>query len=331
MPPQEASVALRPSTRRTTRRPSQAENKFVSILYNSIDKSRIPDEASFEVMKAMSTNVKNKFCELKDVRDGGFADMVVEVVNEPYDLGDRYTLWVSDYSENPSFYHFSFEGFNQTRPAQNADPNGDPNGYLVNYPLRKKQHAEWAGPFGKRSMQVTCYEPHASAIRELELSRGAWVTLKNVQVKFGHNGANLEGFLREDRNTKGVRINIVPMDISGDPETVRPELKNALRRRRDYEKKKRKQVKHLVNAATNKGKRKAEQALPPGPSAPNRRMRRDALQSKANRARKEEGGEEGIEAEKEEAEAVFAADLNVQGEQACFQTLRLASPKLTTM
>jgi hypothetical protein len=188
----------------------------------------------------MSTNINKKFSELKDVRDGVFIDAVVQIVKEPFDLGDKYTLWVSDYTEHSSFYPYGLMGGNYTE--------------------REIAKSEWPGPYGKRSMQMTCFEPHASVIRDQDLSAGTWIALRNLQIKLGHNSANLEGYLREDRRAQGIKINITKLDHQNS-ETARPELKNALRRKRDYENSKKAELKSIIEAAEAGRKRKAQMDL----------------------------------------------------------------------
>ena len=51
-------------------------------------------------MASQSVNVKNKFSLLKSLEPNRFSDIIVQVVKEPYDEGDRMTLWVTDYTEN---------------------------------------------------------------------------------------------------------------------------------------------------------------------------------------------------------------------------------------
>ncbi|PNY29712.1 Uncharacterized protein TCAP_00370, partial [Tolypocladium capitatum] len=274
-PPEEASVALRPSTRKQTSGLSKAELGFVAVLYHTIDKERLPAQEKFEDMRERSSNVKDKFRELKDVLDGNFADTVVQIVRDPYDLGDKFTLWVSDYTENQLFFHFSFTGGNVAEGQV-----GDPFGYLAKFSNSQKK-AEWTGPFGKRSMQVTCFEPHASVIRNQGLSNGSWVSLRNMQFKLGHNGSNLEGYLREDRGAHGIKINIVPLNPTEDPESVSPQLKNAIRRLRDYEKAKKGQLKDMADAANAGRKRKADLGLDTEqPTKMNSRAQRKAERAK---------------------------------------------------
>ncbi|PFH56151.1 hypothetical protein XA68_16974 [Ophiocordyceps unilateralis] len=248
-PPRDALLALRPCIKRAARVPTPEEAKFVSVLYQAINRDRVPSADSFEVMKAQSANVKDKFCELKDVTEGRFVDLVVEIVRAPFHDGDKCTLWVSDYTENELFFKFSFTGDTAT-----GDQVGDPQGYMSKFSSKAPNDGR---PFGKRSMQITCFEPHASSMRQEELSSGSWVYLRNIQIKFGRSGSNLEGFLRQDRHDSGTKVSIELLDVSGGSTPISPQLKKALRRKRDYNKEKKEQVRDLAEAAKAGQKRKA--------------------------------------------------------------------------
>ncbi|KAL5094153.1 hypothetical protein Trisim1_008261 [Trichoderma cf. simile WF8] len=226
-PPEGALKALRPQQRKTTHSPGQTVHEYVSSLYHSIDKKSLPSEAEFQEMKTKSANATDKFKELKDVRDSTFADVIVQLVKQPYDTSDKITLWVSDFTENDSFFHFAFKGF-----GGDGGQAPDPFGYGVNLPYGAGTGGEWKGPFGKRSMQVTCFEPHTGFIRERGLSTGSWVMLRNLHIRYGNNAANLEGYLRSDR-----KIHVIQMDTT-DTEAPDPRLKEAVRRFRDYEREK---------------------------------------------------------------------------------------------
>ncbi|KAK2590518.1 hypothetical protein QQS21_011804 [Conoideocrella luteorostrata] len=318
-PIKDASRALRPSTRKKSYRPpSKVENEFVSVLHSSINKERLPTATEFEVMKINSTNVKKKFSELKDVRDGKFVDTVAQIVREPYDLGDKYTLWISDYTENPLFYHYQLMGGR----GQGGDPDGHANKFGTS-----PSSSEWSGPFGKLSLQVTCFEPHASVIRKHKLTVGAWLSLRNMQIKFGHNNVNLEGYVREDREAPG-KIN-VSQEQTHDSEATRPELKSALRRKRDYEKVKKEQLHLLTEAATAGAKRRAE--IDPDserPSKSNGRAKRKAIRAPLQQAYKEKQKQANGESPPTVDIAMDApTDLNIQGKS--FQPQTTHRPPLT--
>ncbi|KAM0435177.1 hypothetical protein ACHAPT_003267 [Fusarium lateritium] len=250
-PPADASCALYPPAKSKDRLPDNKENAFVSQMYHSIDKDRLPTEVEFENMVITSTNVKDKFSLLENVKDGMFCDMVVQVVKPPYDGGDKATLWVADYTQNPSFFNFTYGPENLP-----GGRDGDPYGYTDKF-IDTSSTANWTGPFGKRSMQITCWEPHATVIREADIAVGQWVSLRNVQIKVGRNNSNLEGFLREDRGAGGVKLGICPLSAD-DPENINPQMKDALRRKRDYERLKKNQLKDMTEASKAGQKRKSE-------------------------------------------------------------------------
>ncbi|KAG6005684.1 hypothetical protein E4U54_000293 [Claviceps lovelessii] len=279
----DASKALRPSTHcPNSRSLNPAEREFVSVLYASVNKERLPTASEFEMSKINSTNVKNKFSELKDVQDNKFVDTVVQIVREPYDQGDKITLWVSDYTENPLFYQHQLMG----GKGQQTNPYG----YTTTSDMPASK-SEWSGPLGKLSMQITCYEPHASVIREEKLTQGSWVSIRNLQIKFGHSMVNLEGFLREDRGVQGVKINI-SQETAHDPQYTRVEVKNALRRKLQYEKARKTQIKELAEAAIAGAKRRAELCLE-GEPAPKitAKDRRHMKRAQKTQAKKEQDGE----------------------------------------
>lgn len=233
-----ARAALREPPRKPSREPDAKENEYVLWLWGKIDKSAVPDQEKFAVRTEQSLNVKNKFSLLQDVKERKFADLVVQVVREPYDLGDKICLWVSDYSaEHAAFFNRTEDGAHLADGMLHRD--GDPYGYTDRFRRKSAQPAQadgaWQGPYGKRSIQLTCWEPHANFIRE-NVHVNDWVNLRNVQISYGHNSLNLEGFVREDRDFPS-RVCVDVLDTGVDREIADPRLHDALRRKRDYEKK----------------------------------------------------------------------------------------------
>ncbi|KAI0600412.1 hypothetical protein F4775DRAFT_545714 [Biscogniauxia sp. FL1348] len=235
-PPSSAKRALVPPQRSNEPPPGEKENEYVSWLFHAIDKDIVPDAATFNLQVNQSRRVKDKFATLSSVSTGQFCDVIVHVVKEPYRLLDMTTLWVSDYTENENFYKFSWDA-----AKESVGRDGDPYGY-VNTAIAEAKN--WPGPFGRRSMQVTCFEPHASFVRS-EVKAGQWVRLRNLQIKFGRNMNNLEGFLREDRSSYNGQLSVDILQTN-DPETCDIKLKEAVRRKLDYEKAKKKQQKSFA-------------------------------------------------------------------------------------
>ena len=222
--PKPADGALRNSQKKLKHTSSSKENSYVTWLYHRMHKGDIPDDELFTERKSQSLNVKDKFCLLKDVEESKFCDMVVDIVKNWHEGGDKVTLWVSDYTKNSKFFpHKADTGLNHQ----------DPYGYTSS--ATQLGTRKWRIPYGKRSMQLTCYEPHAQYIRE-QYDDGDWAIIRNVQIKFGHNMGNLEGFLREDpssmTNSKVLISLINPTEV--DPDAVHPRLKEALCRKRHY-------------------------------------------------------------------------------------------------
>ncbi|KAJ8122797.1 hypothetical protein ONZ43_g1098 [Nemania bipapillata] len=247
-PPQSARDALRPPY--STRQPSEKEHEYVSWFYHNTNKDSIPDASTFQKQVDQSTHMKDKFCRLEDAVDSKFCDVIAHVVKAPFDEIEKTTLWVSDYTENDSFHKFSWDGAKQL-----GGTNGGPYGYLDT-----DIHAasKWTGPFGKRSMQVTCFEPHASHVKS-EVQLGEWIRIRNLRIKFGNNGLNLEGVLHEDRDFSRQQVEV----LKWEKDDCDPRLKEAIRRKKEYEKLKKKQLKTFAENETPGGagtKRKADES-----------------------------------------------------------------------
>ena len=293
-PPADASVARTPSSSaRSQNQLSKTELGYVSLLYHSINKDRIPTVEEYEAIVVQSRSVRDKFRELKDV-DEGFCDLIVHLVREPYDMSDKMTLWVSDYTENAAFFNVGSSAVNAT-----GFEDGDPHGYVVKFKGSAEKHINEDRPSGKRSMQITCWEPHASAIRESKISKGTWVLMKNVQVKFGRDVGNLEGYLREDRGAHGVRISIFALDTA-DRQSMDPRHVEALRRYREYERFTKSQLKQIGDAAKAGQKRKSLLTTEEQPTKLNSSARRLALRKAEREKAVQRELEEKVPSEKPE-------------------------------
>lgn len=302
--PSEASCALCPPSSLKDTAPGNKENAFVSAMYHSIDKSRLPSEETFETMVVASRNVKDKFKLLQDIQEGCFCDIVAQVVRPPHDGGDKMTLWVSDYTENPLFHNFSV-GFDESSIGRD----GDPFGYTDKYTTAANPPG-WPGPFGKRCIQITCWEPHVTALRDQDIGTLAWVLIKNLQIKLGHSGANLEGFLREDRDPYGPKISIRMVGSNPDSENFDPRAKEGLQRKRQYERLRKGQAREIKEALRAGQKRKHGVESKSEPKKGNSKSRRNEKRSKS-RANKQ-----GEAREPTEQGVVPLMDLNSRGKLA---------------
>ncbi|XXH00084.1 hypothetical protein Hte_006426 [Hypoxylon texense] len=246
-PPKSAKQALEDPLQPKKWVPGDKEHEYVAWLYHAINKDAVPDATTFDSKVNQSRNLRQKFQILSDVQDGNFYDIIGRVIKDPFNQMDKATLWVSDYTENDAFYKFSYDP-----EGTSKGQDGDSYGYTT---MKSAESSNWPGPYGKRSIQVTCFGLHAEFVSN-KVEAGDWVRLRNLHVKYGHNSNNLEGFLREDRGYGvggGVRVDILPTD---DPENADDQLKAAIRRRRDYEKTLKSQRKSLI--ANQGGKRKGD-------------------------------------------------------------------------
>ena len=244
-PPQSALCALQsPQNARTL---GEADHEYVSCLYHFTNRDSIPDEITFQNRVDQSARRKDKFCKLDSVIDGQFCDVIVNVVKAPFDEIDKTTLWVSDYTENDAFHKFSWDGVKLG--AHGRDQYG---GYTDTLTATK-----WVGPFGRRSMQITCFEPHASQVKS-EVQLGQWIRFRNLRIKFGKSGLNLEGVLHEDRDFNN-RLQIEVLKLN-EKDNCDPKLRDAIQRKKEYENLKKQQKSFAENemAGGAGGKRKAE-------------------------------------------------------------------------
>lgn len=250
-PPGSARQALEPTSEPGRWMPDARVHDFVPWLYHTIDKSGIPehDEFRVQVERSLNVSIKEKFSTLEKVRAGRYHDVIVQVVKDPFDEGETMSLWVTDYTQNDEFFLFSWDS--EHKPD---DVDYDQNMYTTG---NNKSSRNWPGPFGKRSMQVSCWQPHAGFVRE-KVEAGTWVRLRNLHVKFGHNSKNLEGFLHEDQMAQRSRVQVEILPTT-DPANMDDRLKEALKRKRHYLKSKKTQkMSYSANERESGGKRKAD-------------------------------------------------------------------------
>lgn len=268
-----AGDALKPPRRRVHRKPDQKENEYALWLFNKV--GQVPDRDQVAHRAAQTLNLRDKFTLLQDVEYRKFADLIVQVVKEPFDLGDLMTLWVSDYTENSGFFNKTDNDSEWVdgKPIRDGDAFGYTNKWRKSTGSMAAEE-KWLGPHGKRSIQVTCWEPHADFIRKNVRVRD-WIHLRNVEIGLGKNNTNTEGFLHGDREYPD-RIYVRVLDSGADRETIDPRLKEAIRRKRDLER-------EHKRASKEGEKRKAEGPPQNGNCDARRKRKRDkarALQEK---------------------------------------------------
>ncbi|CAF3443304.1 unnamed protein product [Fusarium graminearum] len=297
--PGEASCAVYPGASANDTSPNGQENTFVSWMYHTINRDRVPVQEEYEQRVTASANVKKKFSLLQDVKEEQFCDIVAQIVRSPYDSGDRITLWVSDYTENSWFFNYSIGAGDAS-----LGRDGDPYGYTDKFTTAAKT-TDWPGPYGKRSMQITCWEPHASAIRDQGIDIGSWVDARNIHIKTGHNGNNLEGFLREDRDARSSKFGVQKVDMTVGPDCVNPHAKAALQRKREYERLRKEQLKDIREASKAGEKRKKCMEA-------NKETKKENSKARRKAKRKREATRQDQDDDQAEEDATQIEDLNTR-------------------
>lgn len=255
--------------------PTPVELAYVTWLKTRSDQLTLPSDVDFNMKVAQSSNIKDKFGLLKDVKAGEFRNILGEVV-KIIDRGfDNVTIYLSDYTPNPNFYNKAWgEGAND---AQGRD--GDQFGYVK---LKKKEADDWPGPYGKLCIQLTLFDGHAAFVRE-SVKPGVWVMLTNVAINFGKMGGFLEGFLRGDRHAFDGKIQVKILNMTEDLDEADPRWKDALRRKLEWWKKFNNQKAELLDQAGGlPSKRKSnDEDKAKGNSKRRRKERRAAAEKKA--------------------------------------------------
>lgn len=121
---------------------------------------------------------------IQDAKPRLLCQLIGQVVKiNPYD-SEKCLIWMTDYTENEGLNHFKKPG-----DDDDSGPEGDRFGYV------SEKKNGWPGPWGKLSILVTLWEPHASFARE-GLKPGDIVMFTYVRIK---EGRSLEAAVHEDR------------------------------------------------------------------------------------------------------------------------------------
>lgn len=206
-----------------------------------------------------------------------------------YDVSDRTTVYITDYTSNKNFYNHVMPGVNPILEGQDGDDFGYSNPMLIH---NSKKTNEWKGPYGKMSVQLTAFDDHSERFRE-HVKVGNWVKLLNVHFEFPKIGGCLEAKLRTDRCAHPGKIQVEVLAPPENKEDMDFLWKNALRRKRDYQetvKKQKREFEQEIEEVT--GKRKREDSEPVKMNGKLRRKeKRKAMQEKLEQKSKIEAGQ----------------------------------------
>ncbi|KAH8696667.1 hypothetical protein BGW36DRAFT_398152 [Talaromyces proteolyticus] len=178
--------------------------------------------AAIEVVEkapSIATNKRDKFCLIKGLTPGDFADLIVHVVKTWYE-DDKVNLYVTDYTVNKSLFNYEDKS-----DDEDEGRTGDKFGYLPNN-IRPSQ--VWRGPTGRMTLQITLWYPHSTFARE-NVKEDSYVSLNNVHVKSEKQYGRTEGIIHTDR-IYPEKLNIHILDNEDDD----PRFTELKKRKRDY-------------------------------------------------------------------------------------------------
>jgi len=268
-----AIVPWKTTTGFKCRQPTAAETGYVIWATIRAEKIILPSTQQFRDKSVQAMNVKEKFSLLKDVKPDHFYNILGQVIKIVHGSSGKVTMYLSDYTTNTLFYNYAWGEGGQISDRRD----GDEYGYTKS---RAKSVKAWPGPYGKMTIQLTLYDEHAEFVREnIEIEE--WVLLSNVQIKFGNSGGYLEGFLRTDRHSFQNKIQVRVMERAEEPDGNDSRWKEALRRKRDCEKKFEEQKQAILNHAAQLGDKRKR--VDEAPSKNNSKKRRQEKRAAAER------------------------------------------------
>ncbi|KAJ5803228.1 uncharacterized protein N7503_005678 [Penicillium pulvis] len=180
---------------------------------------------------------------IKDLEANCYVQIVGQVVKDHNYESDKSTIWITDYTVNESLVDYK-------KDDDETGTDGDKFGYLT------RKEDGWPGPWGKLTMQVTLWDPHAAYSRN-NVKPGDLVLLGSVRPKYSNHG-NLEGVVHEDKKfPEKVHLRTISSDYS-------EEAQELMKRRKAYweihgePKTENKQSKKQKKKATEKEKSREE-------------------------------------------------------------------------
>lgn len=130
-----------------------------------------------------------KFSLIRDMQVNNFYDLIGLVV-KTFSATQNFTLYITDYSRNPMVHSYEWPGNNA-----GEDEEG-------NFSRAKRGDGKWPGPWGQYTLQITLWDEHAVAARQiLQEAVGVYVGLKNVRAKKNGDG-RLEGVLHGEKTMR---------------------------------------------------------------------------------------------------------------------------------
>ena len=199
---------------------------------------------------------RDKFSQVKDMMINVFYDLVGEVV-KTFPSNGCVEVYITDYTSNSLLYNYEW---GQDDGGEGLSRDGDDYGYVP----RTSSKSKWPGPWGKMTLTVTLWPPHAY-FAQGSVKDGDFVHVRNMRAKFSRD-AKMEGVLHSDRLWPD-RVDITILDRDDD------RVKDVLRRKREYNKQFKAQSQAFVEESRGQ-KRKPPKDEKPLSKAQAKRMRK---------------------------------------------------------
>ncbi|KAL1889027.1 hypothetical protein Cpir12675_005945 [Ceratocystis pirilliformis] len=254
-------------------KPTQATLDILISVFNETTKPDSAEDGETVVISKISSASNKKFSLIKDIAPENWYNILVQLVHEPIQVGNKMHLWVTDYSSN------SMLAYSNGTFGDELNYLGDMNDDNAAPPCRTTQLP------AEMLLKVTLYGAHMDEFLSLEPKVSQWFHLQNVKIGF-HGAYTPQGAIHETANfTHDVRVKKVVVETEfSDKES---HLYAAARRRNNF----------LRNKSQSTPKESSTQQSPPAqlneakdnnkPSAPppskqkrNGRDRRKAKEAK---------------------------------------------------
>ncbi|KAJ5945558.1 hypothetical protein N7454_002397 [Penicillium verhagenii] len=190
-------------------------DKYTPEVQNNTWRTGVSQQPS-QIASSFQVKVKKQFLPvtlIKDLVVDQFTQIMGQVVKDNHYDSDKSSIWITDYTSNDYLV-------DHQRNGDNTGADGDSFGYLI------RSDDNWPGPWGKLTIQVTLWEPHAGWCRN-NVKLGDLVLLSYVRPKNSTNGS-LEGAVHQDKKFPN-KLHI--RTISSDYDQHAKEL---MKRRKEY-------------------------------------------------------------------------------------------------
>lgn len=188
---------------------------------------------------------REKFALIKDMMINIFYDLVGEVV-KTFPSNGSVEIYITDYTSNSLLYNYEW---GQDDGGEGLSRDGDDYGYVPRTSSKRK----WPGPWGKMTLTVTLWPPHAY-FAQGNLKDGDFVHIRNMRAKYSRD-AKMEGVLHSDRLWPD-RVDITVLDRDDD------RVKDVLRRKREYNKQFKAQSQAFVEESRGQKRKPAQDEKP---------------------------------------------------------------------